>query len=93
MDLPRFSFGSSPAMAERLAALVVAGRKTATVGSVSAAPEAESRPGMRWIVEVAPGRGVCIIETLEVTQRRFCDMDAAFAAEEGERDLSLAWWR
>lgn len=48
---------------------------------------------MRWIVEAAPGRGVCVIETRDVTQRRFCDLDAACAAEEGERSLSLAWRR
>lgn len=91
--LPRFSFGSTPVMAERLAALVVAGRKTATVGSVAGSPEPETRPGMLWIVEAAPGRGVCVVETLEVNQRRFCDIDEVFAAEEGERDLSLSWWR
>ena len=35
----------------------------------------------------------CVIETTEVTYRRFDDVDAAFAYEEGEGDRSLAYWR
>ena len=41
------------------------------------------------------GRGQprCVIETTEVTYRRFGEVDAAFAYEEGEGDRSLAYWR
>ena len=41
------------------------------------------------------GRGEprCVIETTEVTYRRFGEVDAAFAHEEGEGDRSLAYWR
>ena len=34
-----------------------------------------------------------VIETVELAQRRFCDVDAAFAYDEGEGDRSLAYWR
>lgn len=91
--LPRFSFGDSPAMAQRLAALVVAGRKSATVGSVAQNPVAESAVGMRWVVEAAPGHAVAVIETTDLRQVRFDQMDEAFARDEGERDGTLAWWR
>ena len=77
-------------MEERLAALVIAGRKRATVwdgreGNPTAA-------GMLWAVTVG-GRAVAVIETVAVTRRRFCDIDAGFAATEGEGDGSLAFWR
>jgi uncharacterized protein YhfF len=39
------------------------------------------------------GRPQAVIETLELTQRRFNDVDAAFAYDEGEGDRSLAYWR
>lgn len=41
------------------------------------------------------GRGVprCVIETSEVTYRRFDEVDADFAFDEGEGDRSLAYWR
>ena len=41
------------------------------------------------------GRGEprCIIESLEVSYRRYNEVDAAFAHEEGEGDRSLAYWR
>ena len=41
------------------------------------------------------GRGDprCVIESTEVTYRRFGDVDAAFAYEEGEGDRSLDYWR
>lgn len=41
------------------------------------------------------GRGEprCVIETVEITYRRFNDVDAAFAYDEGEGDRSLAYWR
>jgi uncharacterized protein YhfF len=38
-------------------------------------------------------RPLAIIETVELTERRFSDVDAAFAHDEGEGDRSLAYWR
>jgi uncharacterized protein YhfF len=33
------------------------------------------------------------LETVELTRRRFGDVDEAFAYEEGEGDRSLQYWR
>ena len=39
------------------------------------------------------GEPRCVIETTEVTYRRFGEVDEAFAFEEGEGDRSLQYWR
>jgi uncharacterized protein YhfF len=39
------------------------------------------------------GRPLAVIETVERTQRRFNDVDAAFAYDKGEGDWSLPYWR
>jgi uncharacterized protein YhfF len=89
-DLPVCAFGSSPALQERLAALVMAGRKRATVWDGREANPTE--PWMRWVVTVSE-RPVAVIETVAVGQRRFDEIDAAFAALEGEGDGSLRFWQ
>jgi uncharacterized protein YhfF len=87
--LPCCAYGSE-GVQERLAALVIAGRKRATVwDGREGNPTA---PGMLWAVMVA-GRAVAVIETVTVGRRRFCDIDVEFAAVEGEGDGSLAFWR
>ena len=88
-DLPRTRFGSERAE-ERLAALIIAGRKRASVWNVLQG--CETAPGMQWIVTVAD-KPVAVIETLSVEQRRFDHVDEAFALEEGEGDRSLMFWR
>lgn len=88
--LPECSFGSDPGLEERLAALVLAGRKRATVWDGRAANPTAA--GMRWVV-MAAGRPVAVIETVAVGQRRFDEIDAAFAALEGEGDGSLRFWQ
>ena len=88
-SLPTTSFGSSH-MEERLAGLIIAGRKRATVWNGQ--EENPTRPGMDWVV-TAIGKPVAIIKTLSVGQCRFEEIDANFAYEEGEGDRSLAYWR
>ena len=41
------------------------------------------------------GSGIprAVLETVELTQRRFGEVDAAFAFDEGEGDRTLASWR
>jgi uncharacterized protein YhfF len=90
-DLPRFCFGDTPALADELLALVLSGRKTATCTTPDD-PNLSS-PGERWIVLDGSGKPVCVIETLEITMRRYDEVDAAFARDEGEGDLSLDYWR
>jgi len=89
--LRRFAFGDNPALADELLELVVKGVKTATC-STEDEPNTSS-PGERWVVLDGRGKPRCVIETTEVTYRKFGEVDAAFAHEEGEGDRSLAYWR
>jgi uncharacterized protein YhfF len=89
--LRRFAFGDSPQLADELLDLVIRGLKTATC-STEDEPNA-STPGERWIVLDGRGEPRCVIENTEVTYRRFNDIDAGFAHDEGEGDRSLANWR
>ena len=89
--LRSFAFGDGPALADELLDLVIKGVKTATC-STEDEPNT-STPGERWIVLDGRGEPRCIIESLEVSYRRYHEVDAAFAREEGEGDRSLAYWR
>jgi uncharacterized protein YhfF len=89
--LRSFSFGDGPALADELLELVVKGVKIATC-STEDEPNT-STPGERWIVLDGRGEPRCVIETLEVTYRRYNEVDAAFARDEGEGDRSLAYWQ
>lgn len=89
-------FGDTPDLANHLAALVVAGTKTATCSSLWEW-EAEGNPipevGLKTIVLDGNDEPLCIIETTEVAVRPYDEVDAHFAAEEGEGDQSLSYWR
>jgi uncharacterized protein YhfF len=89
--LRSFAFGDGPKLADELLDLVIRGVKTATC-STEDEPNT-STPGEHWIVLDGRGTPRCVIETIEVTYRRFPEVDAAFAYEEGEGDRSLAYWR
>jgi uncharacterized protein YhfF len=89
--LRSFAFGDGPELADELLALVLAGEKTATC-STEDEPNT-STPGERWIVRDGTGRPRCVIESTEVSYRRYHEVDAAFAHDEGEGDRSLAYWR
>jgi uncharacterized protein YhfF len=90
-SLRSFAFGDSPALADELLDLVLKGIKTATC-STEDEPNT-STPAERWIVLDGSGMPRCVIETTEVTYRRFGEVDAAFAHDEGEGNRSLAYWR
>jgi uncharacterized protein YhfF len=91
-EMDSFSFGDSAELADELLELVLIGKKTATAW---AAAEGDKGVvvGKRWIVKDGQGRSGAILETVELTRRRFGEVDAAFAHDEGEGDRSLAWWR
>ena len=89
--LRSFAFGDGPELADALLDLVIKGIKTATC-STEDEPNT-STPGERWIVLDGSGEPRCVIETTEVTYRRYTEVDAAFAYEEGEGDRSLAYWQ
>lgn len=89
-------FGDGPELADELGALILAGTKTATCSALwewEAEGETPTQPGEKSIVLDGGGNPLCIIETTEVTVRRFDEVDEEFAREEGEGDLSLEYWR
>ena len=90
-SLEQFSFGDSPQLADELAELVLAGMKRATCWAAGEGPK--TRVGKRWVVLDGTGVPVAVIETVELTQRRFDQVDEAFAFDEGEDDRTLASWR
>jgi uncharacterized protein YhfF len=85
-------FGDGPQLADELLALILAGKKTATCWSAAEGLKG-AEVGKPWAVKNGAGVVRCVLETVELTQRRFDEVDAAFAFEEGEDDRTLASWR
>lgn len=89
-------WGDSPEMADELGALIAEGVKTGTCSAVWDW-EAEGNPvpevGLITIVLNGHGEPLCIVETAEVTIRKYNEVDADFARAEGEGNLSLEYWR
>ena len=89
--LKTFKFGDSAELADRLAALVVAGVKTGTCSAAVHGPDADI--GERQICLNGAGTPVCEIETLEMQTLPFTAVTPEMAALEGEGDLSYRYWR
>ena len=85
-------FGDGPELADELLALILAGKKTASCWDAAEGPKG-AEVGKPFAVKDGAGVVRCVLETIELTQRRYCDVDAAFAFEEGEDDRTLASWR
>jgi uncharacterized protein YhfF len=92
LEMLRFSFGDSPAMADALLALVLEGKKTATCWAAVQGDQGV-KVGVRAIVLDGQDHERAVIETVELTKRRFDEVDEAFAFQEGEDDRTLASWR
>ncbi len=86
-----WSFGDTPQMANELGHLVKEGIKTATC-SRYVGDNTLDDAGLSILLD-GDGHPLCIIDTYEITVRRYRDVDAEFAAAEGEGDLSLEYWR
>ena len=90
------SFGDSPELADELIALVLAGKKTATCSSLWEW-ESDGDPlphvGLMTIFTDGAGRPRCIAQTVEMRVLPMNHVDAAFAHDEGEGDLSREYWR
>ena len=89
------AFGDSPAMADELLALVLAGTKRATAGLVSdfaAEGEPLPRPGDHWVVLDGRGRPAAVLRTTEVRTGLLHSVDDAFAHDEGEGDRTRTSW-
>jgi uncharacterized protein YhfF len=91
-----FGFGGEGQLADELAALVLAGRKKATASlPVEYTSIQAPLPKAGDLSIILDGRGdpVGIIERISVELVPFSEVDAEFAAQEGEGDGSLRYWR
>ena len=91
-DLETFSFGDGPDLANRLLELVLAGTKRATCWAESQGL-LSAEVGKLMVVLDGQGAPKAVLKTIELTKRRFDEVDEAFAYDEGEGDLSLIFWR
>ena|SRR6185312_1047355 len=91
-DLESFAFGDSPALADELLALVLEGRKRATCWAVAEGLKG-AEIGKLMVVLDGAGRPRAVLRTIELTRRRYDEVDAGFASDEGEGDRSLPYWR
>ena len=89
-----WKFGDSEGLSAELIALVRSGKKRATCGALQhyiddgdAIPEV----GRIDIVQNWDGTPALALRTTDVTQRRFCDVDAGFALAEGEDETLEGW--
>lgn len=92
-DYDAWSFGGDP---DGLAALVLAGTKTATASALPLYElEAEPLPraGAYSVILDSRDQALCIIRTTRVFVTRFHDVDDRQAWKEGEGDRSLEYWR
>jgi len=93
---PAWSFGDSPAMADRLLALVLSGAKRATTGvqqDYTDQDEPLPRPGELSIILDGAGIPRALVREIDVEVLPFGQVSAEQAAAEGEDDLSLESWR
>lgn len=89
-------FAHDPNVQDALAALVDAGIKGATTALQRWYTEGGERlpeAGELFVVIDSRRAPRCICRMTSVEIRRFADVDAAFAWDEGEDDRSLASWR
>jgi uncharacterized protein YhfF len=90
------SRGDGPKLADELGALIAAGIKTDTCSALwewEAEDEPNPETGTVTIVLNGSGEPLCIVETVEVVVRKYNEVDAEFARQEGEGDLPLEYWR
>ena len=89
-------FGNTKEMALDLAGLVFAGKKigTASLAAVNKIkPDEAPIPAGYSVVTDLDDMPLCIIQTTEIRHIPFDEVDAQFAADEGEGDQSLEYWR
>ena len=91
-----FAFGDTPALANELLDLVLAGPKRATAAlalDFERSGDPLPEPGAHSVVLDGRGEPGCIIMTTGVEVKRFDQVDARFAWDEGEGDRTLETWR
>ena len=93
-QLPQWALGHSQEQADELCALVLDGKKTATSAALYHYDDEEPpEAGDRAVLLDGLNRPRCVIEFTETEVVPFNEVDAKFAHDEGEGDLSLAHWR
>lgn len=88
-----WSYGDA---AQELTALTLSGRKRATASALPLyALEGEDLPraGSYSVLIDSREQAVCVLYTTKVSIVPFLEVSEAFAAREGEGDLSLTYWR
>jgi uncharacterized protein YhfF len=91
-----FGFGGTPELADELAALVLSGHKRATTSlpiEYTTFKQPLPKAGDLSIITRGDGIPCAIIERISVTTIPFAEVDAEYAAVEGEGDGSLGFWR
>jgi uncharacterized protein YhfF len=91
-QLESFAFGDSAELADELLALVLEGRKRATCWAVAEGMKG-AELGKSMVVLDGSGRPRAVLRTVELRKRRFDEVEASFAFDEGEGDRSLDYWR
>ncbi|WP_068314239.1 ASCH domain-containing protein [Polycladidibacter hongkongensis] len=94
--LSSFSFGDTPELADELLALVLNGTKTATCGDLHYYESEGLRipqAGDQYVITNGKGEAACVVEMIDVSIRRFDEIDEVWAVLEGEGDLSLDHWQ
>ena len=95
-DFTAWSFGDNPDLIKTLLNLVLEGKKTATSSCAwEYEVDQEDLPQVGELSVILDSNGIpaCIIETTEVRVMPYGEVDSQFAADEGEGDLSLMYWR
>ena len=91
-ELESFSFGDNRELADQLLALVLEGKKRATCWAASEGLKG-TVVGKSMVVLDSGLRPRAVLRTVELTSRRFDEVDETFAFYEGEGDRSLRYWR
>ena len=94
-DAISFTFGDNEELCNELLDLIRSGHKTATCGALREfGPGGDAMPivGRQDIALNWDGTPALLLETLEVTNVRFCDVEETFALAEGENE-DLEGWR
>ncbi len=94
--LPKFAFSDQKAVADELCELVLAGKKTATCAPLYQY-ELEELPvpqeGERSVILDGSSKARCVIECIGADVIPFNEVEADFAAAQGEGDGSLKTWK
>ncbi|MDO4894147.1 ASCH domain-containing protein [Moraxella sp.] len=93
--LPHWSFGDNPQMADELVQLVLDGKKTLTCTALLWHLEENDKTLVGGFEVITDGQGTpkCVVQLVAQFIKNFDEVDENLAKQEGEGDLSLAYWQ